>query len=164
MYLLAGHDTDSLKSLDTYISVDSVNSRACLLNERPRMSLDASTGEGLAVCQSEGDSPPCWLSESDRASRQEDLESILLRQARTQDPAMTSQRVVLTSSMKRDMQVAQVMSVVSRMGALRYSNQDCASEVDRRASDMEGFLRRLDRLSVDKLADEQRYAPVNSMR
>ncbi|KAJ1966271.1 hypothetical protein GGI12_000176 [Dipsacomyces acuminosporus] len=106
----------------------------------------------------------CQLSETDKACRKADLEGILLHQVRTQDTALASQRVVLTNSMKRGINVAPVITAVNRMGALRYANQDSATKVDRRATDMEGFFKRLDRLSVNKLNEGQRYSPAQALK
>ncbi|KAJ2469627.1 hypothetical protein GGI03_000226 [Coemansia sp. RSA 2337] len=85
-----------------------------------------------------------------------DIEEIMDLQARISTP-MVSQRVELTPAKRRSMQIAEVVSAVSRMGALRYANQDYHTG-GRRASDMERFMAGIDRLSIDKLAHEQRFS------
>ncbi|KAJ2808704.1 hypothetical protein H4S07_003354 [Coemansia furcata] len=120
-------DCESLRSFDTRASTDS---RAYLLSPQP-----------LAA-------------NSIYRSREADLEDIMDMQARISAPPLTAQRVELTPAKRRSMQIAEVVSAVSRMGALRYSNQDY--HMGRRGLDMERFMAGIDRLSIDKL-DEQRY-------
>lgn len=85
---------------------------------------------------------------------------MLDRQARNECPYMRSQRVSLTPAKRRDIQIAEVVSTVGKMSALRFSNQDYLFKGDRRADDMEGFMARMDRLTVDTLNDHQRYIPA----
>ncbi|KAJ1796770.1 hypothetical protein LPJ59_003542 [Coemansia sp. RSA 2399] len=127
-------------SQDSLVSIETTNSRALLLSP------DAAK-ERQQIC-----------SQEQRAS---DLDDILSRHAQSQASAsMASQRVVLSSAKKRDMQAAQLESTLSRMGRLRFSNQDCLPRIARRESDIQGFIEKLNRLSVDKLADDQRYSPA----
>ncbi|KAJ1991664.1 hypothetical protein GGI25_004069 [Coemansia spiralis] len=119
-------------------SLESTNSRACLLP-----STAARTPQPTGHLQKEVE-----------------LEDILARHMQSQSASMEAQRVVLTSAKKRDMQMAQLASALTRMGRLRHTNQDCLSTTERRASDIQGFFDRLDRLAVDKLAVDQRYSPV----
>ncbi|KAJ2471277.1 hypothetical protein GGI02_002378 [Coemansia sp. RSA 2322] len=142
--MLAYDDNESLRSMDTRTSTDS---RVCLLSSRLLPSTPARVDSGIS-----GDAAMCCC-------READIEGILDHQARITTP-MTAQRVELTPAQHRDMQVAQVMSAVTRMGALRFTDQDYPSSCERRASDLEGFMARLDRLAVDKLAEVQRYSPV----
>ncbi|KAJ2489633.1 hypothetical protein IWW37_003844 [Coemansia sp. RSA 2050] len=127
--MFAFDDCESLRTVDTRASTDS---RACLLSPKPMAT--------SAVY--------CYRAESD-------IEDIMDLQARISIP-MTSQRVELTPAKRRSMQIAEVVSAVSRMGALRYSNQDYHTG-GRRAHDMERLMAGIDRLSIDKLAHEQRY-------
>ncbi|KAJ2399465.1 hypothetical protein GGI23_002643 [Coemansia sp. RSA 2559] len=127
-------------SQDSLVSTETTNSRALLLSP------DAAK-ERQQIC-----------SQEQRAS---DLDDILSRHARSQEStSMVSQRVVLSSAKKRDMQAAQLESTLSRMGRLRFANQDCLPRIARRESDIQGFIEKLNRLSVDKLADDQRYSPA----
>ncbi|KAJ1832748.1 hypothetical protein LPJ63_003287 [Coemansia sp. RSA 2711] len=132
------YDEASLLSLETRCSLDSVDSRACLLG-KPDQVQTSNTEEAEAAC------------------RQADLEHIVAHQARIEDAPMVAQRVVLSSAKQRDMQMAQVASTVNRMGRLRFANQDSTTVRDRRASDIEGFIDRLDRLGM-KTMDNQRYS------
>ncbi|KAJ2011343.1 hypothetical protein GGI06_004571, partial [Coemansia sp. S85] len=106
-------DCESLRTMGTRASTDS---RACLLSPKP---MSTST----AFC--------C-----------RDIEDIMDLQAKISVP-MTSQRVELTPAKRRSMQIAEVVSAVSRMGALRYSNQDYHTG-GRRAHDMERFMAGID--------------------
>ncbi|KAJ1664800.1 hypothetical protein EV178_003777 [Coemansia sp. RSA 1646] len=127
-------------SQDSLVSVETTNSRALLLSPN-------TAKEHKQLCSHE--------------QRESDLDDILSRHAQSQSSAtMQSQRVVLSSAKKRDMQVAQLASTLSRMGRLRFPNQDCVPRVERRESDIQGFLEKLNRLSVDKLTDDQRYSPA----
>ncbi|KAJ2520200.1 hypothetical protein H4217_002206 [Coemansia sp. RSA 1939] len=127
-------------SQDSLVSAESSNSRALLLSP------------GAAI----NSQPQCSLEQ-----RESELEDIILRHTRSQVSAsMESQRVVLSSAKKRDIQAAQLASALNRMSRLRFSNQDCLPRIERRASDIQGFFEKLDRLSVDRLADDQRYSPV----
>ncbi|KAJ1949786.1 hypothetical protein EC988_004630 [Linderina pennispora] len=137
-------DTASIYTLDTYHSVESTGSRECLLHERPRMSLEASPVE------------------LDTQLAERELLGIMAQQTRAQGGAMAEQRVVLSLGKQRSMGLARVASAVNRMGRLRYANQDCVSIHERRARDMEGVMRRLDRMTVGALADRQRYTPPAS--
>ncbi|KAJ2797219.1 hypothetical protein H4R20_005262 [Coemansia guatemalensis] len=151
-------DTESLCSLDTRFSIDSADSRACLLRSPSSSSDDGtkSSGEFSMMIKE----PPNAALADDRVDymcRQADLEHILARQARTHEPSMAAQRVVLSTAKRRNMQMAELTAKVGRMGRLRFANQDCSPLRDRRASEMEGFFDKLDRLAVDKLASGQRY-------
>ncbi|KAJ2342875.1 hypothetical protein IWW50_001396 [Coemansia erecta] len=132
-------DDQSVRSFDTRYSIDSADSRACLL--------------------SKPDPKPTASENADAECRQADLEHIMAYQTRSAGPSMSAQRVVLTDAKRRDMQVAELAAKVGRMGRLRFANQDCAPVRERRASDIEGFIDRLDRLGVKTLADSQRYSP-----
>ncbi|KAJ2081901.1 hypothetical protein H4R24_001997 [Coemansia sp. RSA 988] len=151
-------DAESLCSLDTRFSIDSADSRACLLSSPSTVS-DNSTKHGseFSVIVTESHNPAVLDNRVDYVCRQADLEHILARQARTHEPSMTAQRVVLSTAKRRNMQMAELAAKVSRMGRLRFTNQDCFPLRDRRASEMEGFFDKLDRLAVDKLASGQRY-------
>ncbi|KAJ2501991.1 hypothetical protein GGH96_001517 [Coemansia sp. RSA 1972] len=127
------YDERSVLSLETRYSMDSVDSRACLL------------GKPFPV---------------DSAQSVDDLEHIMAHQVRSVESSMSAQRVVLSDNKRRDMQVAELAAKVSRVGRLRFANQDCAMARERRASDIEGFIERLDRLGVKSLADGQRFVPV----
>ncbi|KAJ1851854.1 hypothetical protein GGH12_000284 [Coemansia sp. RSA 1822] len=127
------YDEHSVLSLETRYSMDSVDSRACLLGK------------------------PFPL---ESTQRDDDLEHIMAHQVRSVESSMSGQRVVLSDNKRRDMQVAELAAKVSRVGRLRFANQDCAPARERRASDIEGFFDRLDRLGVKSLADGQRFVPV----
>ncbi|KAJ2483789.1 hypothetical protein IWW56_000166 [Coemansia sp. RSA 2131] len=127
------YDEHSVLSLETRYSMDSVDSRACLLGK------------------------PFPL---ESTQRDDDLEHIMAHQVRSVESPMSGQRVVLSDNKRRDMQVAELAAKVSRVGRLRFANQDCAPARERRASDIEGFFDRLDRLGVKSLADGQRFVPV----
>ncbi|KAJ2535932.1 hypothetical protein EV175_006858 [Coemansia sp. RSA 1933] len=132
-------------SQDSLVSIETTNSRAFLLSPD-------TAKERQKICSG---------SQEQRAS---DLDDILSRHAQSQASAsMVSQRVVLSSAKKRDMQAAQLESTVNRMGRLRFTNQDCLPRIDRRENDIQGFIEKLNRLSVDKLADDQRYSPACQM-
>ncbi|PIA18327.1 hypothetical protein COEREDRAFT_85307 [Coemansia reversa NRRL 1564] len=151
-------DTESLCSLDTRFSVDSSDSRACLLSS-PSTDSDHSTkhsGEFL-VMDTEPHTGAVQDNRVDYVCRQADLEHILAHQARTHEPSMAAQRVVLSTAKRRNMQMAELAAKVTRMGRLRFTNQDCSPVRDRRANEMEGFFDKLDRLAVDKLSSGQRY-------
>ncbi|KAJ1730381.1 hypothetical protein LPJ61_003041 [Coemansia biformis] len=133
-------DAESLRSLDSRASCESADSRVGLLSgyvEPAGAAVDGGPAHG------------------DAALRVADLELIMAHQARM--PCMGAQRVVLSGAKRRDMQMATLASTVGRMARLRYADQDCASVHDRRASDIEGFFDRLDRLAVDELS-VQRFA------
>ncbi|KAJ2910472.1 hypothetical protein GGI21_000843 [Coemansia aciculifera] len=133
-------DCHSLRSIDTRMSTDS---RAFLLSPTLLQPLDLHcTGSDVASSTL----PPSTA----------DIEEIFELQARITSPLM-AQRVELTPAKRRHMQIAQVVSAVTRMGALRFANQDYHTSGERRASDMERFMDGIDRLSIDKLASEQRY-------
>ncbi|KAJ2781929.1 hypothetical protein H4R18_002570 [Coemansia javaensis] len=140
---MRGYDTDdddagSLRSAGARASCDSADSRVRLLS-------------GYDVAPPPP--PPLGPAAGDAACRAADLEHILARQARM--PCLGAQRVVLTGAQRRGMQMATLATAVDRMGRLRYADQDCATARDRRASDIEGFFDRLDRLAVDKLSGQR---------
>ncbi|KAJ2716520.1 hypothetical protein H4R19_000595 [Coemansia spiralis] len=135
-----GTDAESLRSLDTRASCDSADSRMGLLS--------GYTATTAAAGDDSGSAP-------DAAVHLADMELIMAHQERM--PCMGGQRVELSGAQRRDMQMATLAAAVKRMRRLRYANQDCASARDRRASDIEGFFDRLDRLAVDRL-HVQRYS------
>ncbi|KAJ2147317.1 hypothetical protein IW136_000193 [Coemansia sp. RSA 678] len=128
------YDERSVLSMETRYSMDSVDSRACLLSK------------------------PFLVASSTQSV--DDLEHIMAHQMRSVESSMSAQRVVLSDNKRRDMQVAELAARVNRVGRLRFTNQDCALARERRASDIEGFFDRLDRLGVKSLADGQRFVPV----
>ncbi|KAJ2452378.1 hypothetical protein EV183_002958 [Coemansia sp. RSA 2336] len=139
---MPSYDQESLLSIESRFSIDSADSRVGLLSKEPVVLRRASAGDVEAAC------------------RQADLEHIMAHQARaSHSPSMTAQRVVLTNAKQRDMQMASLASTVNRMGRLRFANQDCPLGRDRRASDIEGFINRLDSLGVKSLKDTQRFSP-----
>ncbi|KAJ2628608.1 hypothetical protein GGF44_004447 [Coemansia sp. RSA 1694] len=142
--MFAFDDCESLRSIDTRASTDS---RAYLLSPQP---LHSAAAAATTTAPQLEDSMYCC--------READIEEILELQARI-SPPMAAQRVELTPAKRRNMQIAEVVSAVTRMGALRFANQDYHTTGERRASDMERFMAGIDRLSIEKLAHEQRYAP-----
>ncbi|KAJ1893402.1 hypothetical protein LPJ66_005781, partial [Kickxella alabastrina] len=133
---------ESLYSLDSRASIDSTNSRVCLLS---------------AV----------HSSSSPKSEPDAELNHIIAYHERTQVDSLVSQRVQLTSTQKHNMQMAELASAVGRMSALRFKNQDYAMPVgvirERRVSDIEGFMNRLQKLDVHKLHSQQRYSPTPVM-
>ncbi|KAJ2744809.1 hypothetical protein GGI20_002662 [Coemansia sp. BCRC 34301] len=145
MMMFAFDDCESLRSVHTRMSTDS---RAYLLSPQP---LTTTTPDNNDHSDNNDSTMYCC--------READIEEILNLQARISLP-MAAQRVELTPAKRRHMQIAEVVSAVARMGALRFSNQDYHGTGERRASDMERFMDAIDRLSIDKLAHKQRYAPL----
>ncbi|KAJ2376023.1 hypothetical protein IW150_002222 [Coemansia sp. RSA 2607] len=135
--------TESVYSFETRFSTDSADSRVYLLSA---IAPDATTVRGTCDTRSHAE-----------------LDSIMAYQQRTQMHSLVNQRVQLTSAQKHNMQMAELASAVGRMGALRFKNQEYANTPavvrERRATDIEGFFQRLERLDVDKLHHQQRYSP-----
>ncbi|KAJ1878473.1 hypothetical protein H4R99_002845 [Coemansia sp. RSA 1722] len=135
---------DSVYSFDTRASVDSADSRVCLL----------SAITPVATEDTAADKNPA------------ELDSIVAYQRRTQMPSLVSQRVQLTAAQRHNMQMAELASTVGRMGKLRFTNQEYTGASNglpvcgrlRSASDIEGYFRRLDRMDVEKLNRQQRYS------
>ncbi|KAJ2723405.1 hypothetical protein GGI07_002680 [Coemansia sp. Benny D115] len=132
--------------MDSRMSIDTVDSRERLLTHtQPRR---YSTNTQVSINDAE-------------------LESIIAKQQKSQDRSLGNQRVKLSSAQLHGMQMAQLASAVGRMSALRFRDQECtvARPVrERRASDIELMLRKMDRLDQHGLNTRQRFVVTHERR